>query len=750
MSYAVPVVAALIALEVLSRATSAHFLRRYHDFPLTRWALLPAAALAAVAAASFLQHVVWYGQSVALLAGGSALFLVGWTIRYPAALGWPIRERFPKLRPLLQVLPQGQLITRHPRYVGLWVEAAGIAVGLSSWVGAALALTILPLALRVAVELEERHVMARISGSGLEYDRARKSAFWPGFRRTLRFLAPPMLVAAVAAVLSRELQVFVSDLDTAKTLLLALAGAQGTLGVLLLTATFTVGQLVTTGYSAGLAQAVLWRRPLVFGLAFLAVSVSYDVLMVARADSWLSDSTSLGRWVDFGLLLGLLTVLVLWVSTTTSFQNVQPEALLRQALRRFDDRWLSWVREEWPSEFGPRTLYADDPIRHVEGVLRALISRNDLPSARLGLILLRDQLASLVSADDVVALDAYLNFNLRHVFRAAASTSQPEILEGVLDVIEGIPAPSGSSLKEGLPRFEEIAPGEEVLRSLLACALESRLEGVAVQCIHGVGRRARSLLKELPDGTETYAFHPDFDPLGEPLRDLPEEESRRRSRNDDFVYWVGWSHMHYLASSGSRAISAECIEAAYAASMELGTFVKSAVAEVSFQKMRGSLVLDALHGLRSLADAAAVKRARGEPLGPIRLGGLQYLPDHLDSSVSAQLDLMMAIVDTAAYCVRRLARAGVLDTMVVTDVAMLGLHAGQKRAEAAGRIVESMWEAAKVLKFAPGFEEDSELQRTRAELVSRIGQVGMSARGEGSDEVRELTKQALQELEGGG
>jgi protein-S-isoprenylcysteine O-methyltransferase Ste14 len=751
MSYAVPVVAALIALEVLSRAASARFLRRYHEFPLTRWALVPAAALAVVIVASFLQHVVWDSRSVALLAGGSTLFLVGWTIRYPAALASWMHDRLPRLRPVLPVLPRGQEATRHPRYVGLWAQAMGVAVSLSSWVGAALALTIVPVALWVAVELEERRVMARIPHSGLEYERARKSAFWPGFRRTFRFLGPPLVVTALAAVLSREVEVFVSDVDTAKTLLLALAGAQGTLGVLLLTATFTIGQLVTTGYSAGVAQAVLWRRPLVFGLVSLALSVSYDVLMVARADSWLSDSTSLGRWVDFGLLLGLLTVLVLWVSTTTSFQNVQPEVLLRETLRRFDDRWLARVvKEGWRGEFGPRTLYADDPMRHVEGILRALVSRNDLPSARLGLILLRDRLASLVSGDDVVAVDAYLNFNLRHVFRAAASTSQPEVLEGVLDVIGGIPAPSGSSLKKVPFGFADGAPGEEVVRSLLDCALESRLEEVAVRCIHGVGRRAISLLKELPDEAETYALHPEFDPLGDSLRDLPEEERRRRSQNDDFVHWVGWSHMNYLASSGSKAISAECIEAAYAVCMELGTFAKSAATDVSFQKMRASLVSDALYGLITLADAAAVKRARGDLLGPMYLGGLEWIPDDLDPSVSTELDLMMAIVDTAAYCVKRLARAGVLHSGVVIDVAMVGLHAGQKRAEAAKRIVESMREAAEVLKSAPGFEEDGELQRSRAELLSRIGQVGMSARGEGSDEVRELTKQALKELEGGG
>jgi hypothetical protein len=165
--------------------------------------------------------------------------------------------------------------------------------------------------------------------------------------------------------------------------------------------------------------------------------------------------------------------------------------------------------------------------------------------------------------------------------------------------------------------------------------------------------------------------------------------------------------------------------------------------------MRASLVSDALYGLRTLADAAAAKRSRGELLGPISLGDLSWIPEHFDPSVSADLNLMMAIVETAAYCVRRLARAGILDTMVVTDVAMLGLHAGEKRAEAAKRIVESMWEAAELLKSSPGFTEDSELQRSHAELLSRIGQVGMSARGEGSDEVRELTKQALQALEGG-
>ena len=751
MSYAIAVAASLVALEVASRAASLRFLRQ-DPFRIRRWTFLAGASAAAAVAVSFLQHILWDGLSISLLAGGAGLFAVGWAIRYPALLRLWSWEWPPKLDRLM--VSHSWSGARHPRYAGLCLEVLGVAVALSSWVGAVVAVTVVPVSVWVALELDERWMMAKYPQSGVDYLRRHESALWPGSRRSIQILVLALLAAITAAVLSRELQIFVSDLDTAKTLLLALAGAQGTLGVLAITAAFAIGQVISGSYSASIAQGILSRRLLLVGLAWLGISAIYDILMLARADSWLVDDESIGRWVDFGLLLALLSFPALWVSMLSSFEGVQPETLAARLLRSLDQKWIERIKADWPARF-TLILRADDPFRHYEAILRSLMARDDLLSARLILVELRDRLSSILDPEDMIAFDEYFNFQFRHLIRLAARTSNPEILEGILDINEGIPSPSHSSLRKRRPGLAALIyepKGEQVVRTVLSEALEHGLEDVAISCIHSIGRRMTSLLKALPDEKETYSYDPDFDPYPSEGRppDISKEERRRRQDADDFVRWISGEHANYLQEQAAKAIAAGSLGASWAVSSGFASFASSAVDEVRYDKMRSRLVSDALYGLRSIADAAARSGKTWEGLGPLYLSQLSYIPERLDPTIPSDRQLMTGIVETGAYCLRALVKSGIRRSGIETDVAMIGLHAAEKCAEAARPIIEAMRDAAILIKAGDGFEEDRDLQYTYKELIGRIRGVGFSGRGKGAEELREFAKGVVKQLEEGG
>ena len=747
MTYALVVAASLVALELVSRAASRRFLRQ-DPFRIRRWSFVAGASAAAAVGVSVLQHTLWDGLSISLLAGGAGLFAVGWAIRYPALLRLSSWEWPPK-RDML-IVSSSWSGARHPRYVGLCLEVIGVAVVLSSWWGVLYAVTLVPVSLWVAIELDETSMMAKYPQSEIGYLRRRESALWPGGRRSIEILVLPLLAAITAAVLSRELQIFVSDLDTAKTLLLALAGAQGALGVLAITVTFAIGQVVSGSYSAGIAQGILSRRLLLVGLAWLGLSASYDILVVARADSWLVDDESIGRWVDFGLLLGILSIPALWVSMLSAFESVQPEILAARILRSLDEKWIERIKIEWPATFR-LTLRADDPFRHYEAILRSLMARNDLLSARIILVNLRDHLSSILDPEDMIAFDEYLSFQFRHLIRLAATTSNPEILDGILDINEGIPSPSHSSLRERRPSPAALMgnpKGEQVVRTVLSEALDHGLEDVAISCIYSIERRMTSLLKALPDAKDTYSYDPDFDPYPSegPAPDISKEERHRRWDADEFVRWIGGDHVNYLLDQAVNAISAGSVRASWAISSAFSSFASSAVEEVPHKKMRLGLVSNALYGLRSIADAAARSGKTWESLGPLHLS-LHYIPERLDPAIPSDRQLMTALVETGAHCLRALFKAGARRTGIETDVALIAVYAAERRADVARPIVEAMRDMAVLIKAADGFEEDSELQYTYKELVGRIRQVGFSGKGEGAEELRELTKTLFQELD---
>ena len=739
---AIGLAAGLLALEVASRLFAWRWLRRGSPaFRFSWYGVAPFLAYSLAVGVSFSELAFHQHVSPARATAGGVAFIAGWLVRYSTMTEWRTIRRLPSefryawFGRLYRLMP-----VSHPGYVGAILEAASVACILSSVAGGVGAVLVLPTIVLVSAHWEEHRWMARHQAAGVEYSPPDRPAIAIPWQTAAVLLIPLALVYLLAAFLTREVEIFTSGVETGRTLMLSIAGAQGTLGVLALTLTVVLVQMTTAAYSGVLAGMVWPDRRTVLALALLVVSIIFDVVVVARSDSWLAGGGArAGAFVDGGLFLAALAMACLLLSALASVRMVAPERLMLRVLQRLDALRMAWAGMQWPSRFGPRTLDPEDPMRSVQALLRELISKGDLQSLRLGLAQLRQQLEKHRHTADTVSVHGYCHYYLGPLVDAAASETGAEGLEEFLNFVYFLGLPSPEWIKElHLGGDFDPPPGELLLREIVNVAVDKRVDAVVGRGLRLIQEHAGKILPLLPRQEETMTYNPDHDYSVE----LAQEERDRLWHNEARIQLVEHQYIDYFGSVAEHALAmpVPCETAAWYASGDLSSLVTAICRGVVSTRIRELLVVSALYRLEAVARAVCEAQCPGG----LNIMGLHHALEALDSQDAKQVEAIDAIAATTGRIVQRLGRDGLLRYGTVVDAAMVGVYAGVKRPKAALMLVEAMGRALQEMPATPGFDRNDEAQFAVKELRKRIEQVAWEARGEGAEEVRQAAKGFLE------
>ena len=734
--------AGLLALELASRVFAWTWLRRRSPvFRFSRYGVPLFLAYALTVGVSFSELALHQHVTPARVTAGTAIFLAGWLTRYSVmAQWWSMRSLAPASRYAWSERLYRLMPVQHAGYVGAILEAAGVACILSSVAGAAAALLILPSAALASAYWPVRRAMTYHRARGRDYSPPDVPAIGIPWQTAAVLLVPLALVYLFAAFLTREVEIFTSGAETGRTLMLSLAGAQGTLGILALTLVVVLIQMTTAAYSGVLAGMVWFDRRTALALAFLLGSIVFDVVVVARSDSWLAgDMARAGALVDSGLFLAALAMVCVLLSALASVRMVAPERLMLRVLQDLDARRIAWAAEQWPSRFGPRSLDPGDPMRSVQALLREPISKKDLQSLRFGLTQLRQRLEQYTHGSDAVSVHGYCHYYLGPLVDAAASETGAEGLEEFLNFVYFLGLPSPEWIKEvRLGGDVDGPPGELLLREVIDAAIVNNQSIIAGRGLHLIAEQVQKVLPLLPRQEDTMWYNPSHDFSIQ----LADEERHRLQDNEARIRLVEHQYIDYFGSVAERALAmpVPCETATWDASGDLSSLVVAISRSVESPRVRELLVVRTLHRLEAVAKAVCEARC---PEG-LSMMGLDNAMDALDAEDPKQAEAIDGIAATTGRIVRRLGREGLLRYGIVSDVGMIGVYASEKRPQAARMLVEAMGHALQDMPTTPGFDRNDEAQFAVKELRERIEQVALATRGEGAEEVRQAAKKFLE------
>lgn len=725
---------ALITLEALARLYSILKLRNHVQFRLSRWGVGPFFVYVTSLVVCFRAYYGRDGYSIGLLVAGSVLFCIGWFMGYGHRLHMWTWKR---VRSLQRVLPSPVRMdfgVRHPGSLGACLELVGVAILWHS-VTAFAVVALFSVAAWIAIELEERSIMRRKPDTGLDWVRKATPAMWPGLHGILRLLLAPTALGLLAAILAQERVIFTGSKDSAIALLMSLTQVEATVAVLAITLVFVLVELTTGTYSPRLSL-LLFKRPAFWFVSITFISaVAYTLGIAAGAERWLpAEGIHNNLLVDISFVLATIAVTALAVFLRDAASIVSPEGIMADALKAFDADWMEIVRREWSQPFGPQSIYSKrDPMILLSDILSAALNRGDINSLRSGVLLLREQIVHVIKPDDVVVLDSYLHYSLKHLIQAAARHHEATWLLLLLyHLVEDIGGPSEASLRTASLAPSDPPPGTTLIREVADASIQNELVEPATRALHLIEQRGSAALKCLPSFEETWRYNPE-----RMHEDIPQEELRRLWHNDWRIDNFQSGYIGCLGDKGTEAIEAGLTEVAWSASSNIVGLLGSIHKEVPDFPIRNWMILSGLSALDGICSAACRKRIRGG----LFFGTLEFFVREMD--VQTEAVTAVHISHYASRFLLRMAKAGILDMMTAQYLGLTAVFIAERFPETAISLIEAMGKAAHELRSQPDFGDNENLMYGHAELVIRLEQAAERAHEEKRDEIRAAVDQAL-------
>lgn len=726
---------ALIALEVLARVYSILKLRQHTRFRVSRWGVGPFLVYVSSLIVGLRAYYPRDGYLICLLVAGSVLFCTGWFVRYGHHLhrwAWK-RARSVHLRRVLRFWLRLDFRVRHPGSLGACVELIGMAILWHSVAAFAVA-ALFSVAAWIAIELDERSIMRKKPDSGLDWVRKETPAMWPGFTESLWLLVGPTALGLLAAILARERVIFAGSNNGAISLLTTLTQVEATVGVLAITLVFVLVELTTGAYSPRLSLLLFKRRAFWFVSITFLLAIAYTLGIAAGAERWLpAEGIHNNLLVDISFVLAAIAVMALAVFIRDAASIVSPEGIMSDALKAFDADWMGIIRREWSQRFGPQTIYTGrDPMILVSDILTAALNRGDINSLRSGVLLLREQIVHVIKPDDVVVLDSYLHYSLKHLIRAAARRHEATWLLLLLyHLVEDIGGPSEVSLRAASLAPSDLPPGTALIREVADASIQNLLVEPASRALHLIQERGSAVVKYLPRAEDTSLYNPKYVP-GE----LPQEQLRRLWENNWRIDNFQSGYIRYLGDKGTEAIEAGLTEVAGSASSSIVGLLGPIHKEVPDFPIRNRMILSGFWALDSICSAACRKRIHGV----LFFATLDFLVREMD----VQTDKVIAghVSYYGSRFLLRMARAGILDMMTAEALGLAAVFMAERFPEPAISLIEAMGKAARELRSQPDFQDNENLMYAHAELVAKLEQTAERAHDEKRDKIRATVDEA--------
>lgn len=660
-------------------------------------------------------------RKYSVLAGGF-LLLIGWLLanRRLVSRSWRsrgsknfVRRGILQLAMLLVRLFPSPSRIRRTQLIGEGVQMVGLAILWWSPYALFAALSFLP----VLLVTNYADARQREQPPWSEVLTRPKSWFTNSVWSVLGLLLRVGFVAALpplfAAICARDILLFFGNVSEAVGLMETLVQVEVTIFVLGFSLLLVLVELTTATYSPRLVGLLFQRRSFTVMLAAAGASFALKLMVMSNASRWLVLPDAGGpSWViDLALLLSGLALGTFVLLSRDMYWMMSPEAVVREALRDFDDSWMWTIRREWSSSRGPRSMYiARDPMVRVEAILASALHRRDLNTFRTSLILLHERMEAASGENDGAVNDAYLLYHLESVISAAAEMQLSSALTFLCDMLDEVTMPSDTWLAEADIVTLEPPPGSRLLRCVVDEAITHRLPDAAQRSLHYLNERATKTMMEMPDYSDLGFI------FGEDRSDQPTEaEAETRRRNDEFVMSYHEGYLDYFGEVGTTAVEAGIAPISRSVTnnlcMQALRLAERFTAE-SFQKV---LLQFLIFNLEDVVSAACRERLSDA----VRLRMLRYAVRESESETAASLVTRFL----ADACVQ-MGNAGILNAISVINIAMTARDAAEKHdPRALSMVIDAFGEAGRGLREQPDFAQRDDLAFAHQEVLKRIDQL---------------------------
>jgi hypothetical protein len=691
----------------------------------------------------------WYDRnesaiSYAFLAAGIMTFLLGWTMRYQVSIVRFISRHFTPVRaPLrhyIRFWSKLELSPIHVRFLWPWLEIVGVSLVSRAFTFFP-AFFIFPVIVAISIVQKGR----RLAVKNPDIRRSTLKDFLPMPRHVLLCVLVPFVVGIIVGVAMREVRIFYGDTTTTKSLLLALSTIEGSIGILAITIIFVLSQLTASSYSIRISR-ILFRQPAFWvTLLILLTSVLYNLIVVARAPFMFptGDSYFYSGVVDTGFILAIASACAIAYFVYSAPRIISPEYIVGNALRSLDAQWLDAIKQHWGRPAFQIRLEVSDPFVVIERVLSKAVDSGDSLTFVSGLVLIRDHLRELSSAqptqlaDSIIEIDAYFHHHFRSITRRAGSNSDAYTLLNLIYFIEELGKPSPKSIAEADTfafGFTGSA-GELLVREIIKQSAEHGLVECATRGIHIVESRASDVIKVQPKQKDTWLFDPTKRNLQE-----SEDEKKRLWGNDFKVQNFEQHYLSYLEEVGVAAAKEKSPEIVRCVVRSLNNIISSIVQDTDGSTMKAMMVQ------RAVFSIDAVRRASCD-------NGLSHamtlaMLDNALNHIDAEHEEMVAwriISYVSDYLVSH-AKLGLLDYMDVIDSAMCGIATVENYTKPTIRLLRAYGEAAELVRSNADYAQNRDLQLVYAEIVRRIRQVGQDVPKKDREKMLAVTREILDDL----
>ena len=388
-----------------------------------------------------------------------------------------------------------------------------------------------------------------------------------------------------------------------------------------------------------------------------------------------------------------------------------PEEIVANSLKQFNEKWLEIVRKEWGDRFGPTYIFINtDPFITVERVLIGAVTRRDIRSFITSLIKIHDALQLHSKKDDAFALDNYLSYHLGTVARLAGEMKLDEHLMALLEYLDEITTPSRKAIWDAKLTLFSPPAGTLLIREILTSAMENRIEEVANRAVFRLSERAKQMLNGLPKKEELYLTNV-FDNV---KMELTEEEKEIRTANDWMVDNYEQGFLSHLGDVGVFAMGNSLPTISASASNELCDQAITILSSIEDQRYQFLLLRSALWGIGKIVDEACRKKVKGA----IRLGLLPY-----GKYVKANPDNNTFLLRYVSEVFIKMANYGIFEYGDAITLAILTINLGFYDPKISQRIISVYLEIAKGLQRETSQYNVDENSVVIKEILNRIDQL---------------------------
>lgn len=654
------------------------------------------------------------------------LILVGWVKSHQNLLLRIFRGV--KGRPLfwrINLIVDGNRHPQNPYFLGDWYQIIAIGLLWNSLFSLAISCGVYPIAIYIFSVAKTRNFADKLKDKS-EFTR---NEIWENFIKTtfssvVRNIVFILLLIIPIAVTNRDLIIFWGIFQDAINLITTLAQVEATVFALVITFLFVLVEFTNSAYSPRLVRSFTHQQSFRLMVLFAFISISTKFWLMANAPRYINLPTepSDNVIVDWALLLTSFSVLSYFIFIRDIINLMQPEAIAKQILIKFDQGWIDIVRKDWkePDRIERLILSDEDPMILFERYLATTIERGDIYSIRVALMLMRDRLRQFMNQDDGAIIDVYLFNRIGNIVDILSEKHLDLALEIFCNVVNEVTTPSIEVLKKSESGMFDAPLGARILRRVAEKAVDRQLLDSGSRAINYLERRCETAIKVLPPYSDLWLLNP----ANLENKQFDNEKSRK---NDRQVESVEFGYFQFFKDLGIKAIKGKNRDLAWSASHALAYQILHIIDSVTEEPYQRYLILNCLWRLEELVKTSCEENFPGV----IDFGMLSFGVEKISYESTA-----IIIATEFAKVVDLMTKAEILDSNHVRDISVMGFYLSQKYPQTTIPILNSLGAAAERYKKAKSDTRQEKLDFILNEILGRIDQVEKAGRSHAQGEIK--------------